>query len=80
MQAKNALRYRRAFGKTIGYNYIEAISISCLTETGANPTTAVADLACAWFWSQHKKQNGQTLGGILLRMKNMSMFFYYPFG
>jgi flagellar assembly factor FliW len=35
--------------------------------------------ACAWTWFQTKKQNSSLLGGIVLRLQNVSMILASPF-
>ena len=60
-------------------HYKKLLFISCLTKTSPNPTTRVADWACAWIWSQHKKQKLWTLDVILLRAKSVSMLLTLPF-
>ncbi len=61
-------------------NYGKSLPVSCLTKTCPNPTTEVADvglrLALASIRMLARSLN--ILGGILLRMKNMSMILMLP--
>jgi len=63
-------------------NYRDALSFFCLTATSPVPTTEVGEMGLRLDLASMGilALSLNILGGILLRMKNMSMILYYPFG
>jgi hypothetical protein len=63
-------------------NYRGNLSLSCFTETSPVPTTEVAEMGLRFDLASIRilALSLYILGGILLRLKNMSMLLYYPFG
>jgi len=63
-------------------NYKDNLSFFCFTETSPVPTTEVVEMGLRFDLASMRMLalSLNILGGILLRMKNMSMFLYYPFG
>ena len=81
---KNALHCRRAFWVTqVGINnYSKILLISCSSETCPDPTTEVVNVGLRLDLASMRilALSLNILGRILLRMKDMSMILYDPFG